>query len=160
MDSLKINDVTKMLELYKIDFLKNIDNTKMLELKINEITQKLRLCEIERDEARRARLKAEDYEDFYFFEQNIKNILTSSMKLPDVIAREYRADLESNESLLHQTIIERLVCEHVANTAQIIENLRDELKKQRHCYEKEEKAKPKRKPKDVMIEVLHQRFAN
>ncbi len=61
---------------------------------------------------------------------------------------------------VHQTIIERLVCEHVANTAQIIENLRDELKKQRRCYEKEEKAKPKKKPKDVIIEVLHQRCAN
>ena len=40
MDSLKINDITKMLELYKIDSLKKIDNTKMLELKINEISSK------------------------------------------------------------------------------------------------------------------------
>jgi hypothetical protein len=103
--------------------------------KINEITTMLHKCVSERDEARKAQIKAEDHESHWQFRKNCKGIINGNIKRAETVERLHCADIEGNQSLLKHVEIELMICDYVANMETIVENLKTELKKQRREYE-------------------------
>jgi hypothetical protein len=103
--------------------------------KIDEFTVMLHKCVSDRDESRKALLKAEDFEGQWQFQKNCKAIIDRDMKREDVQVRYNSACLEDNKSLRDQIYIEFMICDYVANIESINEDLRTELKGQRRTYE-------------------------
>jgi len=103
--------------------------------KIDEFTVMLHKCVSDRDESRKALLKAEDFEGQWQFQKNCKAIIDRDMKREDVQVRYNSACLEDNKSLRDQNFIEFMICDYVVKMNKLVEDLRTELKGQRRKYE-------------------------
>ena len=103
--------------------------------KIDEFTVMLHKCVSDRDESRKALLKAEDFEGQLQFQKDCDAIMSGDMTFEDIIVKEKGAQLEDNDSLLDQCQIERKINCYVVKMNKLVEDLRTELKGQRRTYE-------------------------
>jgi hypothetical protein len=103
--------------------------------KIDEFTTMLHKCVSDRDEARKAQLKAEDFEGQWQFSKDCDAIMSGDMTFDDICAKEKGAQLEDNLHLINQCQIERKIDCYVVKMNKLVDDLRTELKGQRRTYE-------------------------